>query len=146
MMNYHKLNPKIFISHASSDLWVAKQLAKSVRECGAETFLDAENIDHGDEFDEVIIDEADSSSEMLVLFTPIANERKYVWLEIGMFLSARKRIVAVLYRVSKSEIANDENTPTVLKKIDSVDLNDVESYFEQLSNRVKTWKKENGGE
>lgn len=142
MMEYPHQNPKVFISHASNDLWVAKQLAKSVRDCGAETFLDAENIDHGDEFDEVIINEADNSSEMLVLFTPIASERKYVWLEIGMFLSARKRIVAVLYGVSKSDIAKDENTPTVLKKIDSVDLNDVDSYFEQLSERVKLWRKE----
>lgn len=141
-MEYPHQNPKVFISHASNDLWVAKQLAKSVRDCGAETFLDAENIDHGDEFDEVIINEADNSSEMLVLFTPIASERKYVWLEIGMFLSARKRIVAVLYGVSKSDIAKDENTPAVLKKMDSVDLNDVDSYFEQLSERVKLWRKE----
>ena len=141
-MEYPHQNPKVFISHASNDLWVAKQLAKSVRDCGAETFLDAENIDHGDEFDEVIINEADNSSEMLVLFTPIASERKYVWLEIGMFLSARKRIVAVLYGVSKSDIAKDENTPAVLKKIDSVDLNDVDSYFGQLSERVKLWRKE----
>jgi hypothetical protein len=65
-----------------------------------------------------------------------------VWLEIGMFLAARKRIVAVLYGVSKSDIAKDENTPAVLKKMDSVDLNDVDSYFEQLSERVKLWRKE----
>ena len=63
-----------------------------------------------------------------------------------MFLAARKRIVAVLYGVSKSDIAKDENTPVVLKKIDSVDLNDVDSYFEQLSKRVSDWKEENDNE
>ena len=131
------MNPKVFISHASNDVWVAKQLAKQVQECGADTFLDSDNIDHGDDFDDVIIEHAVSSTEMLVLFTPIASERKYVWFEMGMFAAARKRIEIVLYGVRKEDISTDKLTPNIIKRIDSVDLNDVDSYFRELKERVK---------
>lgn len=50
--------PRIFISHASSDFWVARQLEAQIRNCGADTFLDCEHIDHGDDFQERIIDVA----------------------------------------------------------------------------------------
>ena len=131
------MKPKVFISHASNDVWVAKQLARQIQECGADTFLDAENIDRGDDFDDVIIEHAENSSEMLVLFTPIANERKYVWFEIGMFAAARKRIVVVLYGVTKKELSTDKLIPNIIKRIDSVDLNDVDSYISELKRRIK---------
>ena len=117
------LNPKVFISHASNDVWVAKQLAKQVQECGADTFLDAENIEHGDDFDDVIIEEAASSSEMLVLFTPISNERKYVWFEMGMFAASRKRIVMVLYGVTKEDISTEKLTPNIIGTMNWTPIN-----------------------
>jgi hypothetical protein len=143
-MTKHSRKPKVFISHASPDLWVAKQLENQVRNCGADTFLDSQQIEHGDDFEEVIISESDDSTEMLVLFTPIASERKYVWLEIGMFLGYRKRIVAALYGVSKADIAKDPFTPVALKRMDSVDLSNIDSYFEQLKGRVDAWRQKNG--
>jgi hypothetical protein len=57
-------------------------------------------------------------------------------MEIGMFLGARKRIVGVLYGVRKEEIATDQFTPVALKRIDSVDLNEIDSYFAELARRV----------
>lgn len=57
-----------------------------------------------------------------------------------MFLGARKRIVAVLYGVRKDEIAADQSTPIALKRISSVDLNDVDLYFEQLKGRADEWR------
>src|SRR5437867_9878960 len=110
---------KVFISHASTDTWVARQLEAQVRSCGADTFLDCEHIEHGDDFEEKIIAAAEDSTELLVLFTPTANERKYVWLEIGMFLGARKRIVGVLYGVKKTDIASDPFIPVAFKRIDA---------------------------
>ena len=136
--------PRIFISHASRDLWVARQLEHHVRDCGAETFLDCEHIEHGDDFEEKIIDAACDCTELLVLFTPTACDRKYVWMEIGMFLGAKKRIVAALYGVRKEEIASDQLTPVALKRIDSVELNDIESYFSQLRRRIEDWRQRNG--
>lgn len=128
---------KVFISHASTDVWVAKQMAIHIRECGADTFLDCEQITHGDDFEERIINESQISDELLVLFTPTAHNRKYVWMEIGMFLGSRKRVVGVLYGITKDEISTDPNTPIALKRIDSVNLNEIDSYFIELRDRVK---------
>jgi hypothetical protein len=50
-----RVRPKVFISHASTDAWVARQLESHVRACGADTFLDCEHIEHGDDFEEEII-------------------------------------------------------------------------------------------
>ena len=135
--------PRIFISHASSDSWVARQLEAHIRGCGADTFLDCEHIEHGDDFEDKIIDAVGDCTELLVLFTPTARDRKYVWLEIGMFLGARKRIVAALYGVRKEEIASDPLTPVALKRIDSVELNDIDSYLGQVQRRVEDWRSHN---
>jgi len=79
-----------------------------------------------------------------VLFTPTAFRRKYVWMEMGMFYLSGKRIVAAMYGVSKEDIASDPEIPVFLKGIDSVELNDIESYFGQLEHRVTEWRASNG--
>lgn len=66
-----------------------------------------------------------------------------MWLEMGMFFGARKRIVAAFYGVEKNDIATDELTPIMLKRIDSVYLNSVDTYFAELSNRVDVWRDNN---
>ena len=129
------VRPMVFISHASTDSWVARQLESQVRSCGADTFLDCEHIEHGDDFEERIIAAAQQATELLVLFTRTAQERKYVWLEIGMFLGARKRIVGLLYGVTKREIATDQFTPVAIKRIDCVDINQADTYLKQLKGR-----------
>ena len=136
--------PRVFISHASTDAWVARQIEARVRACGADTFLDCEHIQHGDDFEERIISEASDCTELLVLFTPTAKDRKYVWLEIGMFLGARKRIVGALYGVKKEDIATDKFTPVALKRVDSVELNDIESYFSEVAQRAAGWGAQRG--
>jgi len=136
--------PRVFISHASSDAWVARQIESYIRRSGADTFLDCEHIHHGDDFEERIISAAADCTELLVLFTPTAKDRKYVWLEIGMFLGARKRIVGALYGVEKDEISTDQFTPVAIKRIDAVELNSIESYFAELAQRVATWGKAHG--
>ena len=136
--------PRVFISHASTDAWVARQIESYVRNLGADTFLDCEHIYHGDDFEERIITAAADCTELLVLFTPTAKDRKYVWLEIGMFLGVRKRIVGALYGVKKEDIATDQFTPVAIKRIDSVELNNIESYFAELAQRVASWGKNHG--
>ena len=115
---------------------MAKQVAGHVRSQGADTFLDCERIEHGDDFEEKIVTAAGEATELLVLFTPTSRDRKYVWLEIGMFLGARKRIVAVLYGVTKTEIAIDPLMPIILKRIDSLALDDLDDYLGELRQRV----------
>jgi hypothetical protein len=130
------MKPKVFISHSSRDTWVARQLAAHIRNCGADTFLDESDIQHGDDFEEEILKAEETSTELLVLLTPWALERTYIWLEIGFFRRGGKRIVGVLHGVSHKDIATDERIAVLLKKIDLVDINAIDSYFEQLRKRV----------
>ena len=128
---------KVFISHSSTDTWVALQIAEHIRKCGADTFLDAADIDHGDDFEQEILRAANESSELLVLLTPWSIERRYIWLEIGVFWGAQKRMVGVLYGLDAKALATDEKTPVMLKRLDLVELNKVDSYFGQLTARIK---------
>ena len=131
------MRPRVFISHSSRDTWVAKQIAAHVRRAGAETFLDEADLDHGDDFDDEIVKASKRCTELLVLLTPWAVDRPYVWLEIGFFRHDNKRIVGVLHGLKAEDISGDPRIPVLLKKIDLVDINDLESYFLQLDRRVK---------
>jgi hypothetical protein len=46
---------RVFISHSSTDTWVAKQIASHIKNCDAETFLDVAHIQHGDDFETEIL-------------------------------------------------------------------------------------------
>ncbi|MFM9068279.1 MAG: toll/interleukin-1 receptor domain-containing protein [Planctomycetota bacterium] len=137
------MNPKVFISHSSKDTWVAKQIAWHVSACGANTFLDESDIEYGDDFENKIITAAEHSTELLVLLTPWATTRPYIWVEIGFFLRDRKRIVGVLHGLTTKEISTDERIPALLKRIDIVEINDLDGYFQQLKKRISTAGKEN---
>lgn len=130
--NHHN---KVFISHSSADTWVARQIAKNVELCGASAFLDEADMEHGDDFEEHIIAAANSSSELIVLLTPWATTRPYIWLEMGLFWGSRKRIIGVLHGVTAKELSSDERIPVLLKRTDLVELNKIDSYFDQLRKR-----------
>jgi hypothetical protein len=128
---------RIFISHSSKDSWVARQIGAEIRRRGAETFLDETDIAHGDDFEEAILKAEETCSELLVLLTPWSLKRTWVWLEIGFFRRARKRIVGVLYGLSVQDVATDPDVASVLKKLDMVELNRLDSYLDQLSDRLR---------
>jgi hypothetical protein len=131
------VKPKVFISHSSKDTWVATQIASHVRGTGAETFLDEADIEHGDDFDDEIVKASKLCTELLLLLTPWSVERPYIWLEIGFFRHDNKRIVGVLHGLKADDISGDPRVPVLLKKIDLVDINELQSYFTQLDRRVK---------
>ena len=128
---------KVFISHASSDLWIARQIAKEVAGCGAETFLDEGDISHGDDFDEEILRAEEQCTELLVLLTPWSLAGAYIWLEIGYFRRSGKRIVGVLYGLTVADVSRDPRVPNLLKRLDMVDLNRLDTYLTQLRKRAK---------
>ena len=76
----------------------------------------------------------------MVLLTPWSVSRPYIWLEIGLFRHDRKRIVAILYGLEPEDVSTDKNIPVLLKKLDLVQINEVQSYFDQLAHRVKKEK------
>jgi hypothetical protein len=136
-MGSTNLYPKVFISHSSIATWVAKQLATHLESCGVDTFLDNADIDHGDDFEEQILKAAEESSELVVLLTPWSVDRPYIWMEIGSFWGRRKRMIGLLHGLTAKDVSQDERMPVALKRLDLVQLNDVESYFAQLTRRVR---------
>ena len=81
------------------------------------------------------------ADEVLVLLTPWAIKRPYIWLEIGAIWGQVKRIVGVLHGLNASELVAAEGTPALLKRIDLVELNRIDTYFAQLKSRVKRKRK-----
>ncbi len=128
---------RVFISHSSIDTWVAKQIAQHVELCGASTFLDEADMEYGDDFEDKILEAARNSDELLVLMTPWAIARPYIWLEMGVFWGQGKRIVGILHGISAKEMGTQESIPALLKRIDLVDINKIDSYFAQLAGRLK---------
>jgi hypothetical protein len=66
-------------------------------------------------------------------------------MEIGAFWVGRKRIVGVVYGVTREEIVGDAGIPAILKKTYLLELNQIDSYFDQLKQRVFVWEQQNHG-
>lgn len=125
----------VFISHAGEDTWVARQIAREIVETGAQVFLDEANIKIGDEFDEDIRKFLRIANELVVLFTPWALTRPFVWAEIGAAWSRDIPIVIVLHGISITEFVTRPELPVFLKNRDMIKLNEIDAYFSQLRNR-----------
>lgn len=127
---------RVFVSHSSRDTWIARQIADHISRCGASVFLDEADVEHGDDFDQKLVEGASACHELLVLLTPWSKDRPYVWVEVGMFRHRGLRIVAVLHGLTAEELSADPRMPALLKRLDLVDINSIDSYFEQLGRRV----------
>ena len=73
----------------------------------------------------------------MVLLTPWALERPYVWAEIGAAWGRRIPIVALLLGITATELQTRPGIPVLLKKRDLLELNDIEIYLGQLGARVQ---------
>lgn len=128
--------PLIFISHSATDTWVARQISGHLREIGVGTFLDESDIQRGDDFEQKIWEAATAATELVVLLTPWSLERPFVWLEIGAFWGDGKRIVGVLHGLKINEVLSKGVVPVLLKRLQLVDINDIDLYFNELRKRV----------
>ena len=81
--NYSDSDWVVFVSHAGSDTWVARQIAAHITARGAVPFLDEADIATGEDFEERILTALERADEMVVLLTPWSLKRPYVWMEIG---------------------------------------------------------------
>jgi hypothetical protein len=127
----------VFISHASVDRWVAGQIAKELSALGARCFLDSHSLETGDPLDERLREALSTADELLVLLTPAALERPYVWIEIGAAWGAGKRIAGILYGTTTAHLAARDGTPAFMTGILLRDLNDdFGRYTEELKQRL----------
>src|SRR5882724_10152380 len=91
----------VFVSHATTDKWIARVLCEKIESTGAVTFRDDRDIAGGDDIPEAIRVAIKQSRELIVLLTPHSIDREWVRLEVGAAWGSRKdfRIVAVLCHV-----------------------------------------------
>ncbi|MBL8470276.1 MAG: toll/interleukin-1 receptor domain-containing protein [Rhodocyclaceae bacterium] len=134
----------VFISHSGEDTWVARQIAREVQSRGATPFLDEADTEIGAEFEEEILAFLQKADELLVLITPWAFERPYVWAEIGAAWLRRIPIVVVLYGVAVHDFQARPNAPVFLKKRDMIRLNDIDRYLDQIGPRALAEEGDNG--
>jgi hypothetical protein len=128
---------RVFISHGSADRWVAEQLARCVRDCGADVFIDAFDIAKGDDFEERIFGEIRKCHELVVLLTPWSVDRNWVWVEVGAARALDLRIVPVLYNISLEKIDHERGGKTFLGAKNVVEINDLDQYLLELTKRAK---------
>jgi hypothetical protein len=128
---------KVFVSHGKPDIWIAGQIARLIKDCGAVTFLDETDVNRGDNFKQVILREITHSSELVALFTPWSAQRSWVWAEVGAAWGQEKRIVAVLYGITVGELEKLSGGKAMLEDINILDLNNFDSYLGELRERVK---------
>src|SRR5918911_2046442 len=83
---------KVFISHSSSEKWIAQQMSKEIEALGAETWLDEKDIKGGDIWPEEIMKGIDACNEGVVLVSAKSAKSRWVAYEIGA-LSAQRKIV-----------------------------------------------------
>jgi len=121
---------RVFVSHASDDLWVAEQIAESIDSCGAATFLDRRDIAAGDNLKQRIRDEMPSCDEILALFTPWSRHRAWVRHEIGMADALGKRTVCVLYKVSITDLDAEQDGRGPLDDLNFVDIKRLGDVFQ----------------
>lgn len=127
------------------DTWVAKQIAREIGNCGATPFLDEADIDVGSDFEEDILAFLERAHELVVLLTPWALDRPYVWAELGAAWGRRIPIVAFLHGITPAELQSRSGVPIFLKKRDLLPLNEIETYLQQLRERVKNDPQRNDG-
>jgi hypothetical protein len=126
----------VFVSHDGQDTWVARQVARAIRIAGAAAFLDEAEVEVGDDFELRILEFLERADELLVLLTPWALERPYVWAEIGAAWGRRIPIVGVLYGMTAAELQTRPGIPVFLKRRDLIVMNDIDRYFEELAKRT----------
>jgi hypothetical protein len=90
---------QVFVSHATSDKWLARMLCEKIEAIGAKTFRDDRDIDGGDDIPDAVRTAIEKSDEMVVLLTPVSVSRPWVLLEAGAAWQQGLRIVAVLQHI-----------------------------------------------
>lgn len=120
---------RLFISHSSTDSWIARKVAEDLERLGITVFLDAKDLESGDVFDEAISEEIRRTDEMLVIISPAALKSMWVILEFGAAQVLRKRLIPILVNVSPNEL------PHPINRYIARDINQIEKYYSELVNR-----------
>jgi hypothetical protein len=126
------LTVKVFISHSTTDRWISSKIAEDIRLLGAEVFLDARDIETGDDVDETLRDQLMEAHEMLVVISPLSLKSHWVMMEMGAARTLRKRLIPILMHVSPNEL------PAPINRHLARDINEIERYYQELKQRLES--------
>jgi hypothetical protein len=127
---------RLFFSHGSEDTFIVEKFLKpKVDGSGAHVFLDAGQLKYGDDFRQKIFDELSQADELLVLLTPSSIRRAWVIAEIGATIVRGKRIVAIRYGPTESEL-QELGVLSLLGTKTLLRIDDFDEYVTQLTRRV----------
>lgn len=122
---------KVFISHSSTDKWIARQISHELEARGIDAFLDEKDIQTGDSIEDAVGEHLAESDELLMLLSPASLGSPWVLIEIGGAKALGKRLVPILHHVGPNEL------PTPLAGGLARDLNDIERYYAEVEMRSK---------
>lgn len=127
---------RVFVSHGGNDRWVARQIRERLPTSHVECFLDAIDIDLGDNFRTVILDEIEKCHELLVLLTPSSLQRAWVLAEVGAALSKGRRVVAIRFGLEMEEL-HRRGIVSLIGDTQIVELDRVDDYIETIIKRAR---------
>jgi hypothetical protein len=119
----------VFISHSSSDAWIARVMAEKIEALGARCWLDEKDLEGGNVIADEILRGIDACNEGIVLISPNSLPSQWIAFEIGGIRAQHKRVTPILHNVRPDEMA-----PT--KDINAIDLNKFEQFVAQLKRRI----------
>lgn len=90
----------------------------------------------GPDYEEQLLNALNRANELVVLLTPWALRREYVWAELGVAWGRRIPIVGLLHGLSVEGVQAMTSVPLFLKRAGLLELNDINRYLSQLSQRV----------
>jgi hypothetical protein len=126
----------VVVSHHGKDAWVAKQIAREVKDRGAAVFLAEMDSQLGPDYEEQLLDALNQANELVVLLTPWALRRAYVWAELGVAWGRHIPIIGLLLGPTVEGVQAMANVPLFLKRAGLLELNDIDRYLSQMSRRV----------
>jgi hypothetical protein len=121
---------QIFISHSSSNNWIARQIAKELEALGFKTWLDSKDLKGGDLWQAEIKKAITASQEGLVLISRDSVKSFWVAFEIGVLSGQDKTVTPLLNDVKPKEMAS-------MQEVQAIDLNEFDKFLEQLKDRIR---------
>lgn len=113
------------------DSWVARQMTRLMEEQRVAVFLDEKDIEGGEDITERIRTALEECDEFVVLLSPYSVNRQWVLLEVGAAWMLRKRMTAIVDKISSEEL------PAIMATLKYVSLNDFDRFLEELARRRK---------
>ena len=127
---------QVFISHGSSDAFIASSIRERLVAADVKTFLDDTDISVGSNFRDAILENIQACNELAVLLTPTSIDRAWVFAEVGIATDRERPVVGIVYGVSMEEL-HRRGAISLIGDTRIVDLNNVDEYVEAVAERAR---------